>query len=143
MKAKKTRFYNDVEGKWLLIDVKDMVLGRVATRIARILQGKNKASYSPNFLCGDKVVIVNAKYIRVTGNKLKEKVYDKYTGYPSGRKEITLERLNEKNSTLALQKAVKGMLPKNALAKRMLRNLKIYPEEGHSHAGQNPIKIEV
>ncbi|OQX80548.1 MAG: 50S ribosomal protein L13 [Candidatus Omnitrophica bacterium 4484_70.1] len=140
---KKTKFFNKVERKWLLIDAKDKVLGRVATRIAKILQGKHKPTYSPNFLCGDNVVVINAKYIRVTGNKLKEKIYDKYSGYPDGRKEISLENLMKKNSTKALYLAVKGMLPKNLLAKKMLRSLKIYPEEEHRHSAQNPQKIEV
>ena len=140
---KKTKFFNKVERKWLLIDAKDKVLGRVATRIAKILQGKHKPTYSPNFLCGDNVVVINAKYIRVTGNKLKEKIYDKYSGYPDGRKEISLENLMKKNPTKALYLAVKGMLPKNLLAKKMLRSLKIYPEEEHRHPAQNPQKIEV
>jgi len=140
---KKTKFYNDIEGKWVLIDAKDMVLGRLATRIARILMGKTKPGYTPNFICGDKVVVINAKLVKYTGNKLKKKIYDKYSGYPSGRKEITLEELNKKNPVLALRSAVKGMLPRNVLAKQMLRNLKIYPENKHAHEAQKPEKIEV
>ena len=140
---KKTKFFNKVEGRWVIIDAKDKILGRVATRIAVILQGKNKAVYTPNFLCGDNVVVVNVKHVRVTGNKLKKKIYDKYTGYPSGRKEITLEQLNEKNPIDFLRKAVKGMLPKNLLAKQMLRKLKLYPEAEHKHIAQHPVEIEV
>ncbi|MCD6228730.1 MAG: 50S ribosomal protein L13 [Candidatus Omnitrophica bacterium] len=140
---KKTKFYNKSARKWVLIDAKNKVLGRLATRVAKILQGKNKSIYSPNFLCGDYVVVINAKYIRVTGEKLKEKIYDKYSGYPGGRKEITLERLMQKNPVKALYLAVKGMLPKTTLGKRMLRCLKIYPEDKHPHCAQSPVKIEV
>ncbi len=142
-KMKKTKFYNKVERKWVLVDARNKVLGRFASRIARILQGKHKPTYSPNFLCGDIVVVVNAKYIKVTGTKLKTKIYDKYSGYPSGRKEITLEQLLQKNPTKVLRMAVKGMLPKNQLAKIMLRSLKIYLEDECPHAGQKPQKIEV
>lgn len=140
--VKKTKFYNNVIREWVLIDARNRVLGRLASCIAKILQGKNKPCYSPNFLCGDKVVVINAKHIRVTGNKWKEKMYDKYSGYPGGRKEITLEQLMKKNPTKALYLAVKGMLPKNILSKRMLRGLKIYPEENHPHIPQAPHKIE-
>jgi len=139
----KTKFYNDVERKWVLIDAKDKVLGRLATRIAKILQGKNKPKYSPNFICGDNVVVINAKYVRFTGNKLRNKIYDKYSGYPSGRKEITLEKLREKNPVKVVYYAVKRMLPKNVLAKKMIRMLKIYPEDKHYHNAQAPQRIEV
>ncbi len=137
---KKTKFYNNVESKWILIDARNEILGRLAVRISRILQGKNKAVYSPNFLCGDHVVVINVEHVRVTGNKLKAKVYDKYSGYPSGRKEIVFDKLIKKNSVKSLYLAVKGMLPKNVLAKRMLRNLRIYPQEEHPHTAQNPLK---
>ena len=141
--AKKTKFYNNVERKWVLINAKDKVLGRLAVRIATILQGKNKPKYSPNFICGDNVVVINAKYVKFTGNKLKNKTYDKYSGYPDGRKEITLEKLKEKNPAKVVYYAVKRMLPKNVLAKRMIRMLKIYPEEQHYHKAQTPQEIEV
>ncbi|MCK4810225.1 MAG: 50S ribosomal protein L13 [Candidatus Omnitrophica bacterium] len=137
---KKTKFYNDVERKWVLIDAKNEVLGRLAVRIATILQGKNKAVYTPNFLCGDHVVVINAGHIRVTGNKLKAKLYDTYSGYPSGRKEMTLDELIRKNPVKSLHLAVKGMLPKNVLAKKMLRSLKIYPQGEHPHIAQSPLK---
>ncbi len=140
---KKTKFYPGVEKKWIIIDAKGKVLGRLASSIAKILQGKNKASYSPNFLCGDNVVVINARYVKITGKKLKNKIYDKYSGYPGGRKEITLERLMDKNPTKVIYYAVKGMLPKNLLAKKMLRMLKIYPQEAHLHKAQNPQKVEV
>jgi large subunit ribosomal protein L13 len=143
MKAKKTKFFNNEERKWVVVDARDKVLGRLSTRIAKILQGKHKPTYSPNFLCGDKVVVINAKYMRLTGNKVDEKIYDKYSGYPSGRKEITFKGLVEKNPCKPLYLSVKGMLPKNWLGKMMMRSLKIYPEDKHVHAAQKPQDIEV
>ncbi len=140
---RKTKFFPQQESRWFLIDARGKVLGRLATRIARILQGKHKPTYTPNFLSGDKVVVINAKDVRVTGKKMKDKIYDKYSGYPDGRREITLEKLMEKNPTKALYLAVKGMLPKTTLGRKMLRSLKIYAGEGHTHQGQKPVKIEV
>ena len=127
----------------LLIDAKNKVLDRLATRIAKILQGKNKAQYTPNFLCGDRVVVINAKHVKVTGNKMKEKIYDKYTGYPSGRKEMTMENLMKKNPSKVLYLAVKGMMPRNVLSKQMLRGLKVYPNSEHPHVSQSPKAVEV
>lgn len=140
---KKTQFFNKVERKWVLIDAKDKVLGRLSTRIAKILQGKTKATYSPNFLCGDKVVVINAKHLKFTGNKFEDKIYDKYSGYPGGIKEINLKTLQAKNPSRVLYNAVKGMLPKTMLAKRMIRGLKVYAEDKHEQEAQNPIKLEV
>lgn len=140
---KKTQFFNKVERKWVLIDAKDKVLGRLSTRIAKILQGKTKATYSPNFLCGDKVIVINAKHVKITGNKLENKNYDRYSGYPGGIKEISLKRLQEKNPSRVLYCAVRGMLPKTLLAKRMIRGLKIYAEDKYEQEAQQPTKIEV
>jgi len=141
--VKKTQFFNKVERKWVLIDAKDKVLGRLSTRIAKILQGKTKATYSPNFLCGDKVIVINAKHVKITGNKLENKNYDRYSGYPGGIKEISLKRLQEKNPSRVLYSAVRGMLPKTLLAKRMIRGLKIYAEDKYEQEAQQPTKIEV
>ncbi len=140
---RKTKFYNKEERNWLLIDAKDRVLGRLSTQIAKILQGKNKPTYTPNFLCGDRVVVVNAGKIKVTTNKLESKIYDKYSGYPSGRKEITMKTLMDKNPVKALQLSVKGMLPKNHLGREMLKSLKIYAGPEHSQQAQKPRLIEV
>lgn len=140
---KKTKFFNKVERKWYLVDAKDQVLGRLSTRIARILQGKTKPTYSPNFLCGDNVVVINAKYVKFTGNKLENKKFDKYTGYPGGLYEISLKTLMDKNPGKALYMAVKGMLPKTLLAKRMLRGLKVYSDDKYKEVAQKPQKIEV
>jgi large subunit ribosomal protein L13 len=141
--VKKTQFFNKVERKWVLVDAKDQVLGRLSTRIAKILQGKTKATYSPNFLCGDKVVVINAKHVKITGNKLENKNYDRYSGYPGGIKDISLKRLQEKNPSRVLYCAIRGMLPKTLLAKRMIRGLKIYAEDKYEQEAQQPTKIEV
>ncbi|MDD4183366.1 MAG: 50S ribosomal protein L13 [Candidatus Omnitrophica bacterium] len=140
---KKTQFFNKVERKWVLVDAKDQVLGRLSTRIAKILQGKTKATYSPNFLCGDKVIVINAKHVKITGNKLESKNYDRYSGYPGGIKDISLKRLQEKNPSRVLYCAVRGMLPKTLLAKRMIRGLKVYAEDKYEQEAQQPTKIEV
>ena len=140
---KTTKFFNKVEQKWVLIDAKDKVLGRLASRIAKILQGKNKATYTPNFICGDKVIVINAKHIKVSGNKYQTKIYDKYTGYPSGRKEMKLKVLAEKNPAAVLRSAVRGMIPKNNLGLQMMKSLKIFIEAEHDHQAQQPQTITV
>ena len=130
--------------KWYLIDAKNKVLGRLASRIALILRGKHKPDFTPYFLCGDGVIVINAKYIRVTGKKLNNKIYQKYTGYPSGRKTIPLKELLEKNPTKAVYYAIKGMLPKNKLGRNILSRLvKIYPEAEHKHTAQKPIEVNL
>jgi len=132
-----------IRREWLLVDAKDKTLGRLASRIAKVLQGKHKPTYTPFLLTGDCVIAINARYIRVSGNKLSKKIYDKYSGFPSGRKETALKELLNKNPSRVLYLAVKGMLPKNRLAKRMLNSLKIYPEGNYPHQAQNPKKIEL
>lgn len=140
---KTTKFFNKVERKWVVIDAKDKILGRLSIRVAKILQGKNKAVYSPNFLCGDRVILINAKYVKFSANKRESKVYDKYTGYHNGRKEMRLKILMEKNPTRVLYLAVKGMLPRNNLGARMLKSLKIYPEAEHKQEAQKAQLITV
>ncbi|MCK4519906.1 MAG: 50S ribosomal protein L13 [Candidatus Omnitrophica bacterium] len=140
---KTTKFFNKVERKWVVIDAKDKILGRLSIRVAKILQGKNKAVYSPNFLCGDRVILINAKYVKFSANKRESKVYDKYTGYHNGRKEMRLKVLMEKNPTRVLYLAVKGMLPRNNLGARMLKSLKIYPEGEHKQEAQKAQLITV
>lgn len=128
---------------WYLIDARGRTLGRLSTRIARILQGKHKPSYTPHLLCGDKLIVINARYIKVSGKKFEEKTYERYSGYPSGRKVIAFKHLLEKNPSKIIYLAVKGMLPKNKLAKRMLNRLKVYPESEHPHLAQKPQALEV
>ncbi len=140
---KKTKFFNKEERKWVLVDAKDKVLGRLSTRIARILQGKTKPTYTPNFLCGDRVIVINAKLIKFSANKLESKIYDKFTGFHNGRKEMSLKVLMDKNPSRALYLAVRGMLPKSNLGAQMLKSLKIYPEGMHKQKAQKPQTIGI
>lgn len=133
----------DVNREWLLVDAKDQTLGRLCARIALVLKGKHKAIYSPHVLCGDYVVVLNSKDIKVTGKKMDDKKYQKYTGYPSGQKEKSLKEMMALNCNEVIRHAVKGMLPKNTLAKDMLNSLKIYEGDEHPHAAQNPKKVEL
>ena len=141
----KTKSYKntDLDKKWLLLDARDETLGRLSSKIASILMGKNKAQYTPHNDLGDYVVVVNAEKIRVTGNKDIQKKYYKHTGYPGGLKSSTFSEIIEKNPENVILKAVKGMLPKNKLSNSMISKLKIYAGDNHPHAGQNPIKIEL
>ena len=141
----KTKSYKntDLDKKWLLLDARDETLGRLSSKIASILMGKNKAQYTPHNDLGDYVVVVNAEKIRVTGNKDTQKKYYKHTGYPGGLKSSTFSEIIEKNPENVILKAVKGMLPKNKLSSSMISKLKVYEGDNHPHAGQNPIKIEL
>ena len=141
----KTKSYKntDLDKKWLLLDARDETLGRLSSKIASILMGKNKAQYTPHNDLGDYVVVVNAEKIRVTGNKDTQKKYYKHTGYPGGLKSSTFSEIIEKNPENVILKAVKGMLPKNKLSSSMISKLKVYEGDNHPHVGQNPIKIEL
>ena len=133
----------DLDNNWLLLDAKDETLGRLSSKIASILMGKNKAQYTPHNDLGDYVVVVNAEKIKVTGNKNTQKRYYRHTGYPGGLKSSTFSEIIEKDPVNIILKAVKGMLPKNKLSNSMISKLKIYAGDNHPHAGQNPIKIEL
>lgn len=125
---------------WHLIDLKDQTLGRVATQIATLLMGKLKASYSPNLDQGDFVVALNSDQIKVTGKKMTDKSYYRHSGYPGGLKEITLGEQMEKDSRRVIEKAVKGMLPKNKLQTPRLHRLKVFKDDKHPYAAQLNIK---
>ena len=127
--------------RWVLIDARDQVLGRLATQIALLLMGKRNPRYSPHLPLGDGVVVINARELRVTGRKLKQKVYDAYSGYPGGRKEIVLEDLLARKPEAVLLQAVRGMLPKNRLGARMLTHLRIYAGREHGQAAQKPVPL--
>ena len=133
----------DFVSSWLHIDATNLVVGRLAAEISKILRGKNKTCYTPNKLVGDYVVVTNAKKIKFTGAKLTNKQYFKHTGYPGGIKEITPEKLSEKKPGEVLKLAVKRMLPSGALAKKQLSKLKIYSGADHPHSAQNPKVIEI
>lgn len=132
-----------MEKKWYLVDAEGKVLGRLATRVAGILMGKEKPEYQPNADHGDFVVVVNAARVRVTGNKMDDKLYRKYSGYPGGLKEISLRDMMAKKPEKVIEFAVRGMLPKNRLAHRMFLKLKVYPGVEHPHSAQSPEPLEV
>lgn len=131
----------NIKRDWYVIDAQEMVLGRLATGVANILRGKNKPTYTPSVDTGDFVVVVNAEKIALTGRKLADKVYYSHTGFPGGLKEITAGKLLEKKPEDLIKKAVKGMLPKNKLARHMLSKLKIYAGGEHPHSAQQPKTI--
>jgi large subunit ribosomal protein L13 len=128
----------DVEREWYVVDASGQTLGRLATRVARILRGKHKPIYSPSVDTGDYVIVVNAERIHVTGRKLDQKIYYRHTGYPGGLKEITLRNLLQKHPTRVIEHAVRGMLPKNRLGRRMFKKLKVYAGPDHPHVAQQP-----
>jgi large subunit ribosomal protein L13 len=133
----------EVERKWYVVDAEGQTLGRLATEIAHILRGKNKPQYTPHVDTGDFVVVVNAEKVVVTGRKAEQKVYRRHSGYPGGLKETSYEQMMERRPTEILRRAVKGMMPKNRLARQQLRKLKIYAGPEHPHAAQNPQPYEV
>jgi large subunit ribosomal protein L13 len=133
----------DVEKTWFLIDADGKILGRLATEIAKILRGKNKAVFSPHVDTGDFVVVVNAEKIRLTGNKLKGKIYYHHSGYPGGIRSVTAEKLLASKPEELLRRAVKGMLPKNKLGRRIVKKLKVYTGPDHPHAAQQPEQIQL
>jgi large subunit ribosomal protein L13 len=133
----------EVERKWYVVDAEGQTLGRLATEIATVLRGKNKPQYTPHVDTGDFVVVVNAEKVAVTGRKAEQKVYRRHSGYPGGLKETSYEQMMERRPTEILRRAVKGMMPKNRLARQQLRKLKIYAGPEHPHAAQNPQPYEV
>ena len=128
----------NVTRDWYIVDAQDAVLGRLSTQIASVLRGKNKALYTPSVDTGDFVIVINAEKIALTGRKLADKIYYSHSGYDGGLKEITAGKLLEKKPEDLIKKAVKGMLPKNKLARAMLSKLKIYAGPSHPHAAQQP-----
>jgi large subunit ribosomal protein L13 len=133
----------DIKRDWFVVDLEDVVLGRAATEIARVLRGKHKPIYTPSVDTGDFVIVVNADKIKLTGNKLADKKYYHHTGYPGGIKEINAEKLLAKKPEMLVQAAVKGMLPKNKLGRKMFRKLKVYPGGEHPHAAQQPKELKL
>ncbi len=127
--------------KWYLLDLQDAVLGRIATRIAMILSGKNKPIYSPHVDTGDFMIVINADKVRLTGEKMEKKIYYHYSGYQSGLKRITAGRLLETHPERLIIHAVRGMLPKNRLGRAMLKKLKVYAGPHHPHEAQKPEQI--
>ena len=137
MKPKQSKTYvtklKDIERKWHLVDLKDKILGRKATKIAALLRGKNKPYFTPSLDCGDHVVVINARKVRLTGKKEDQKVYRRYSGYPGGLREISYRRMLEKRPNEVIRHAVRGMLPKNKLRSKMIKRLYIFSGEKHPY----------
>lgn len=139
MPSKKTL---EQERKWYIVDLQNQVLGRQAARIAHVLRGKHKPEFTPFLDCGDFVVVINAEKVRLTGRKMDQKVYYRHSGYPGGIRANTAAELLDKHPTRVIQIAVKGMLPKGALGRQMLRKLKVYSGSEHPHQAQMPQPLE-
>ena len=134
---------NIIKKDWYIKDANSAVLGRLASKIASVLKGKHKPSYLPHMDNGDYIVVINAKNLSVTGNKLEDKVYYKHTGYIGNMKKPNLSAIMAKDPSFVIMNAVKGMLPKNPLGRSMIKKLKIYNNEKHEHHAQNPKKLEI
>ena len=133
----------EVQRDWLLVDATDMTLGRLASAVAQILRGKNKPTYTPHVDTGDFVVVINCDKIKVTGAKVTDKVYYRYTNHPGGLRQETFQEAMAKHPERVIQHAVKGMLPKGTLGRQMLKKLKVYTGSEHPHQAQNPRKIDL
>jgi len=133
----------DIKRKWFLVDAQDQILGRLASRIAMILRGKHKAIFTPHIDTGDGVIVINASKIKVTGKKLTDKVYERYSGYPGGKREVTLANMLAKKPETVIMLAVSRMLAKGALSEKVIGKLKVYAGDVHPHAGLKPEKIEL
>ncbi len=132
----------EVERSWYVIDAEGQTLGRLATKIATVLRGKHKPIFTPNVDCGDYVVVINAEKISVTGNRLDQKMYYRHSGYPGGLTGITLRRQLELHPTRVIESAVRGMLPKNKLGRKMFKKFKAYAGPEHPHHAQQPVQFE-
>ena len=133
----------NVDKQWVLIDATDAVLRRLASQVAKILRGKNKPSFTPHVDCGDNVVIINAEKVKLTGNKLSDKQYVRHSGYPGGVRVTTPAEYLKKKPEFIIEKAVKGMLPKNTLGRKQGKKLKVYVGPEHPHAAQKPREIKM
>jgi len=134
---------HEVERKWYIIDAEGKKLGRLSSEVAKILRGKNKPTFTPHVDTGDHVIIINAEKIVLTGKKLDQKMYRYHTNHPGGLKEIPYKRLMQEKPELAIQLAVKGMLPKNSLGRQMIKKLKVYSGTDHNHEAQKPEVYEL
>lgn len=133
----------DIEREWFLVDAEGKTLGRLASKIAEVLRGKHKPVYTPHLDCGDYVIVVNADKVQATGQKLDQKIYYRHSGYPGGLKSINLRDQLQKHPQRVVEAAVRGMLPKNPLGRKMLTKLKVYAGDSHPHQAQQPKVLEV
>lgn len=129
--------------QWVVVDADAQVLGRLASEVAKMIRGKHKPNYTPHVDCGDNVIVINADKVRMTGKKWDDRVYLRYTGYPGGQRATTPRQLKDKSSTLLVERAVRGMLPKNRLGRALFNNLKVYPGAEHPHAAQEPKEVNI
>jgi len=134
---------SDIEKKWVLVDAEGHALGRVASKVATILRGKHKPEFTPHMDTGDNVVVINASKIVLTGNKMKQKEYFRYTGFPGGERYTSAEEMLDHKPELVIEKAIKGMLPKNKLGNKLMTNLRVYAGPVHEQEAQQPEKIEL
>ncbi len=134
---------HEVDQNWLLMDADGQVLGRMATAIATRLRGKHKAEYTPHVDTGDYVVVINAEKVKVTGNKVTDKIYYSHSGYPGGLKSVSFEQMIEKTPEKVIQAAVKGMLPRTPLGRAMFKKLKVYAGSEHPHSAQQPQSVQL
>ncbi|NND16501.1 MAG: 50S ribosomal protein L13 [Eudoraea sp.] len=127
-----------VSKEWLLVDADGQQLGRLASKVAKLLRGKHKPDFTPHVDCGDNIIVINAEKIQLSGKKWNQKIYQRYTGYPGGQRERTAQELLDKKPEALVEKAVKGMLPKNKLGAALFRNLRVYTGEDHGQEAQKP-----
>ncbi len=133
----------DVQRSWYVVDAENRTLGRLASAVAHRLRGKHKPEYTPHVDTGDYIIVVNADKVRVTGNKETDKIYYRHSGYPGGIKSTSLAKMRQTHPERIIEKAVKGMLPRNSLGRAMFRKLKVYAGAGHPHASQQPQPIDI
>ena len=133
----------NADKQWIVVDAEGHNLGRLASKVAMLLRGKYKPSYTPHVDCGDNVIVINAEKINLTGNKLDDKTYIRHTGYPGGQRSLTARVMQQKNPALLVEKAIKGMLPKNKLGAELFRNLNVYVGSEHKHAAQSPKTVNL
>jgi large subunit ribosomal protein L13 len=132
-----------VEKKWVVVDAEGKVLGRVASKVASLLRGKHKPNFTPHVDCGDNVIVINASKVRLTGNKLAQKEYVRFTGYPGGLRKVSAATMFKNNPDRMIENAVRGMLPKNSLGRSLFTNLRVYAGAEHPHEAQEPEMLEV
>ncbi len=134
---------SNVDKQWVLVDAENETLGRLSSRVAKMIRGKHKTNFTPHVDCGDNVIVINAEKIRLTGNKMEEKTYISYSEYPGGQKSITAEQLLKKKPTALVERAVKGMLPRNRLGRALFRNLHVIEGAEHKFGAQKPKQIKL
>ena len=132
-----------VNKEWFVVDATDQILGRLSSEVAKIIRGKNKTYFTPHVDCGDYVIVINAEKVKLTGRKLTDKQYLRYTGYPGGERWSTPEELLKKNPTSIIERAVKGMLPRNRLGNAIIKNLYVYAGSEHPHQAQQPKELKI